>query len=202
MICLYFNIYTAAKKVVEAEQRARIGLHFNNNLNITVNANIQNNSDSITGTKNNNQIAVMLNNNGAIPAPQPQSQMQPLSSLQQSVTQLPANTRNHNHHHHAQDHNHNHHQQQQQQNSKPSVMKDRKASITLGIIMSAFTICWLPFFIIALLRPFSERVNNLPRTFVLLTLWLGYANSTLNPIIYVTFHHDFRNAFKQLVWNF
>lgn len=82
---------------------------------------------------------------------------------------------------------------------RASVMKERKASITLGVIMSAFTICWLPFFIIALLRPFSELVNNLPRTFVLLTLWLGYANSLLNPIIYVTFHHDFRNAFKHLL---
>lgn len=110
MICLYYNIYTAAKRVVEAEHRATTGsnvCHF--------------------------------------------------------------------------------------------IMKERKASITLGVIMSAFTICWLPFFIIALLRPFSEAVNNLPRTFVLLTLWLGYANSLLNPIIYVTFHHDFRNAFKHLL---
>lgn len=65
--------------------------------------------------------------------------------------------------------------------------------------MSAFTICWLPFFLIALMRPFSETINNLPRTFVLLTLWLGYINSLLNPIIYVTFHHDFRNSFKHLL---
>lgn len=195
MICLYYNIYTAAKKVVEAEQRARIGLHFNNNLNITASANIHNGntSDSVTGTKNNNQIAVMLNNNGAIiPAQQPQSQ--PQLSPQQQTAQQPKQP------HHNRTHSQQHYNRQQ--NSKPSVMKDRKASITLGIIMSAFTICWLPFFIIALLRPFSERVNNLPRTFVLLTLWLGYANSMLNPIIYVTFHHDFRNAFKQLVWNF
>jgi len=32
-------------------------------------------------------------------------------------------------------------------------LKDHKASTTLGIIMSAFIICWLPFFVLALLRP-------------------------------------------------
>lgn len=78
-------------------------------------------------------------------------------------------------------------------------MRERKASITLGVIMGAFAICWLPFFIIALVRPWSQTVNNIPRAFVLVTLWLGYANSMLNPIIYVTFHRDFRNAFKQLL---
>lgn len=30
-------------------------------------------------------------------------------------------------------------------------------------------------------------------------LWLGYANSMLNPVIYVTFHQDFRRAFKFLL---
>lgn len=88
---------------------------------------------------------------------------------------------------------------EQRSTTGSNVNRERKASITLGVIMSAFTICWVPFFIIALLRPFSETVNNLPKTFVLLTLWLGYANSLLNPIIYVTFHHDFRNAFKHLL---
>lgn len=141
---LYYNIYTAAKKVVEAEQRATTGLHVNM---------------SVTTSSNNTS-----NNNNINKADQATPTSTPISSSRTS-----------------------------------SVMRERKASITLGVIMSAFTICWLPFFIIALLRPFSEAVNNISRTIVLFTLWLGYANSLLNPIIYVTFHHDFRNAFKHLL---
>ena len=80
-----------------------------------------------------------------------------------------------------------------------SDLRERKASITLGVIMTAFTVCWLPFFILALLRPFSHSVYNIPNWIVSLALWLGYANSTLNPIIYVTFHQDFRQAFRYLL---
>ncbi|XP_015788454.1 uncharacterized protein LOC107365460 [Tetranychus urticae] len=80
-----------------------------------------------------------------------------------------------------------------------SMLKERKASITLGVIMTAFTACWLPFFILALLRPFSVTVNQIPHWISSLCYWLGLANSMLNPIIYVTFHHDFRKAFRYLL---
>lgn len=80
-----------------------------------------------------------------------------------------------------------------------SDLRERKASVTLGVIMTAFTVCWLPFFILALLRPFSESVYSVPDWIVSFALWLGYANSTLNPIIYVTFHQDFRQAFRYLL---
>jgi 5-hydroxytryptamine receptor 7 len=78
-------------------------------------------------------------------------------------------------------------------------LRERKASVTLGVIMTAFCVCWLPFFILALLRPFSQSVYSIPDWIVSLALWLGYANSTLNPIIYVTFHQDFRQAFRYLL---
>lgn len=75
--------------------------------------------------------------------------------------------------------------------------KERKASTTLGIIMGLFTICWLPFFILALIRPiFNAEYETLSSIF----LWLGYANSLLNPIIYATLNRDFRKPFQEILY--
>jgi 5-hydroxytryptamine receptor 7 len=74
---------------------------------------------------------------------------------------------------------------------------ERKASTTLGIIMSAFTVCWLPFFILALVRPLlADNHQTLSSIF----LWLGYANSLLNPIIYATLNRDFRKPFQEILY--
>lgn len=78
--------------------------------------------------------------------------------------------------------------------------KERKASTTLGIIMSAFTVCWLPFFILAIVRPFLGENHQVPPTLSSLFLWLGYANSLLNPIIYATLNRDFRKPFQEILY--
>jgi len=75
--------------------------------------------------------------------------------------------------------------------------KERKASTTLGIIMSAFTICWLPFFILALVKPITGAEYH---TLSSIFLWLGYANSLLNPIIYATLNRDFRKPFQEILY--
>ncbi|KAI8423118.1 hypothetical protein MSG28_014200 [Choristoneura fumiferana] len=77
--------------------------------------------------------------------------------------------------------------------------KERKASTTLGIIMSAFVICWLPFFVLALIRPFVEE-GTIPDAVSGLFLWLGYINSLLNPIIYATLNRDFRKPFQEILF--
>ncbi|KAK3921420.1 5-hydroxytryptamine receptor 1, partial [Frankliniella fusca] len=78
--------------------------------------------------------------------------------------------------------------------------KERKASTTLGIIMSAFIVCWLPFFVLALVRPFLRDQSTIPASVTSLFLWLGYANSLLNPIIYATLNRDFRRPFQQILY--
>lgn len=84
-----------------------------------------------------------------------------------------------------------------QKKLKFQLAKERKASTTLGIIMSAFTICWLPFFILALVKPITgEEYHTLSSVF----LWLGYANSLLNPIIYATLNRDFRKPFQEILY--
>ncbi|VDK54537.1 unnamed protein product, partial [Gongylonema pulchrum] len=70
--------------------------------------------------------------------------------------------------------------------------------LTLGVIMGTFLICWLPFFIVNIIRSFFPgRVSDVQ--FVAVT-WLGYANSTANPIIYTILNKDFRTAFKRILF--
>lgn len=78
--------------------------------------------------------------------------------------------------------------------------KERKASTTLGIIMSAFIFCWLPFFVLALVRPFLVETTTVLNTLGSLFLWLGYTNSLFNPIIYATLNRDFRKPFKAILY--
>ncbi|XP_011499174.1 PREDICTED: 5-hydroxytryptamine receptor 1 [Ceratosolen solmsi marchali] len=78
--------------------------------------------------------------------------------------------------------------------------KERKASTTLGIIMSAFTICWLPFFVLALIRIFLSDPDAIPAFLSSIFLWLGYCNSLLNPIIYATLNRDFRKPFREILY--
>ena len=77
---------------------------------------------------------------------------------------------------------------------------DRKATKTLGVIMGAFTACWLPFFLLALVKPWCDDPQTcIPHSLNSFLLWLGYANSFLNPIIYARFNRDFRTPFKEIL---
>ncbi|XP_034050215.1 beta-1 adrenergic receptor [Thalassophryne amazonica] len=80
--------------------------------------------------------------------------------------------------------------------SRMLALREQKALKTLGIIMGTFTLCWLPFFIVNVVRVFcAELVDK--DLFVFLN-WLGYANSAFNPVIYCR-SPDFRKAFKRLL---
>lgn len=63
--------------------------------------------------------------------------------------------------------------------------------------MGTFLFCWLPFFIVNILKPFLGRHIS-PGLFQAVT-WLGYANSSANPIIYSIFNRDFRRAFHRIL---
>lgn len=76
--------------------------------------------------------------------------------------------------------------------------RERKAAKTLAIITGAFICCWLPFFILAILMPTCASCNISP-LIMSFFLWLGYFNSTLNPIIYTIFSPEFRHAFKRIL---
>lgn len=85
-----------------------------------------------------------------------------------------------------------------EQKQKISLSKERRAARTLGIIMGVFVICWLPFFLMYIILPFCFSCCPSLRLINVIT-WLGYANSTINPLIYTIFNIEFRKAFKKLL---
>lgn len=76
--------------------------------------------------------------------------------------------------------------------------RERKATKTLGIILGAFIICWLPFFVDTLVLGICEDCWFDPLLFDAFT-WLGYLNSLINPVIYTAFNDDFKQAFQKLI---
>nr|XP_050853114.1 5-hydroxytryptamine receptor-like [Vespula vulgaris]XP_050853115.1 5-hydroxytryptamine receptor-like [Vespula vulgaris]XP_050853116.1 5-hydroxytryptamine receptor-like [Vespula vulgaris] len=76
--------------------------------------------------------------------------------------------------------------------------REKKAAKTLAIITGAFVACWLPFFVLTLLRVICDRCQ-IPDMVYKVFLWLGYFNSTLNPVIYTIFSPEFRQGFKRML---
>ncbi|XP_017969142.1 octopamine receptor beta-2R-like [Drosophila navojoa] len=73
--------------------------------------------------------------------------------------------------------------------------REHKAARTLGIIMGTFILCWLPFFVWYTLSMTCDACQ-VPDIVVSILFWIGYFNSTLNPLIYAYFNRDFREAFR------
>lgn len=86
---------------------------------------------------------------------------------------------------------------------KMSFKRETKVLKTLSVIMGVFVCCWLPFFILNCMVPFCEADDTMDFPCISSTtfdvfVWFGWANSSLNPIIYA-FNADFRKAFSILL---
>ena len=80
-----------------------------------------------------------------------------------------------------------------------SLSRERRAARTMGIIMGCFVLCWLPFFLMYIIFPFCEACARTDPRIVNAIVWLGYLNSSLNPVIYTVFNIDFRRSFKRIL---
>jgi len=78
---------------------------------------------------------------------------------------------------------------------RKSALKEHKAFVTLGVVMGAFLLCWLPFFLWYLTVTMCGKACPCPDSVVVTLFWIGYFNSTLNPVIYAMTNRDFKLAF-------
>uniref|UniRef100_A0A3P9QJB2 G-protein coupled receptors family 1 profile domain-containing protein n=1 Tax=Poecilia reticulata TaxID=8081 RepID=A0A3P9QJB2_POERE len=85
----------------------------------------------------------------------------------------------------------------EQASLKSSFRKETKVLKTLSIIMGVFVFCWLPFFVLNCTVPFCDPPCVSDTTFTVF-VWFGWANSSLNPVIYA-FNADFRRAFATIL---
>ncbi|XP_030638766.1 trace amine-associated receptor 1-like [Chanos chanos] len=74
---------------------------------------------------------------------------------------------------------------------------ERKTTKTLVIIMSVFLICWTPIISCSIIDPLTD--HSVPSVLFDVFLWIGYSNSSLNPIVYVFFYSEFRKAFRMIL---
>jgi len=83
-------------------------------------------------------------------------------------------------------------------NLSSSLHKELKAARQLGMLVGVFTIPWLPYFILFLVVAWCPYCVS--DTVYTASIWLGYLNSTLNPLIYPLCNIHFRRAFKKILF--
>nr|XP_021328055.1 trace amine-associated receptor 13c [Danio rerio] len=68
---------------------------------------------------------------------------------------------------------------------------ESKAALTLGIIVTVYLLCWIPYYICSLTVISSTIINVL--------IWFLYVNSGLNPLVYALFYPWFKKTAKLIL---
>ncbi|XP_060739357.1 trace amine-associated receptor 13c-like [Tachysurus vachellii] len=89
----------------------------------------------------------------------------------------------------------NHTRPKTQKITSHSMKSERKAAKVLGILVSVFLVCLLPYFIYSLLGNVIElQMETFQKLLIIL-----YLNSTINPVIYALFYPWFRRCVKLII---
>lgn len=74
---------------------------------------------------------------------------------------------------------------------------EMKAAKTILVVIGAFVVCWLPFFVIVVGHA-TDKNFTYPMEVYNMFKWMEYLNSCLNPVIYTCMNRTYRRAFKRL----
>ncbi|XP_038071182.1 beta-1 adrenergic receptor-like [Patiria miniata] len=78
----------------------------------------------------------------------------------------------------------------------------RKTSFAvIAVVVGSYIVCWLPFFSIILYSKQHPEVYQTPVAPwpLVASRWLGFLNSTINPIIYASMKRDYKRAMKMML---
>ena len=84
-------------------------------------------------------------------------------------------------------------------NPNAVLAKEKKAATQLGVIVGAFIICFLPYFTLFMVVAYCGNDQCVDSRVFTITVWFGYFNSTLNPILYPLCNANFKTAFKRML---
>uniref|UniRef100_A0A8C5RLY5 Alpha-2B adrenergic receptor n=1 Tax=Laticauda laticaudata TaxID=8630 RepID=A0A8C5RLY5_LATLA len=76
---------------------------------------------------------------------------------------------------------------------KTHLNREKRFTFVLTVVIGVFVICWFPFFFLYSLRAICPSgYCSIPDSTFKFFFWIGYCNSSLNPVIYTIFNQDFR----------
>ncbi|XP_076463546.1 octopamine receptor 2-like [Babylonia areolata] len=78
-------------------------------------------------------------------------------------------------------------------------LREQRATKRMLLIMACFFVCWIPFTLMYMLRSLCAHCKPVDDHVAAFIIWMGYVNSSLNPLLYTLFNDDFRKAFKKLL---
>jgi hypothetical protein len=87
--------------------------------------------------------------------------------------------------------------------TKKSIKKHLKGSKYIAIIVGLFFLCWLPYTLLSLTVSIcgEECYRATPQELAHILLVMGYLNSALNPYLYPFHDRQFKEAFKNILFD-
>ncbi|XP_062995034.1 alpha-2B adrenergic receptor [Elgaria multicarinata webbii] len=83
---------------------------------------------------------------------------------------------------------------------KTHLNREKRFTFVLAVVIGVFVICWFPFFFLYSLQAICPPEHcPIPESTFKFFFWIGYCNSSLNPVIYTIFNQDFRKAFRKIL---